>query len=237
MTGEKEKMYKVIGNNKIKVNTIQIPSCEYYEIILKEKEIKELLGKRISVKKLLQKTSMNLPKYIYPLIDKANYISGGSRAYNVGKLHVLIKKCKFNSLNQWKTWYNKKYPNAINIATHKISKTVEQFIINITHKKRISTKEKRNIKKYSKRFIENLIFDKTFAGMKIQEVILKKLSIMMKVQSTWATASDDSKGIDGYLGSIPVSIKPITCNIKKKPGVKRINYTIKNNEIMFTFSS
>lgn len=230
-------MFKIIGKNRIKVNTIEIPSSEYYEIVLKEKEIKKILGKRINVKKLLKNTSMNFPKYVYPLIDTANFIVGGSRSCNVGKLHNLIKKRKFNSLNEWKKWYSKNYPYAIENSSTKIAETIISFIESITHSKRISKKRKKCIYKYSKEFLSNLIFDKTFVGMKIQEVILIKLSKMMQSNYTWASGSDDSKGIDGYVGNIPISIKPVTCRFKKKPGVKRVNYTIKNNEIMFTFSS
>ena len=54
----------------------------------------------------------------------------------------------------------------------------------------------------------------------------------------WSSAKEDSSGTDGFIGCIPVTIKPNTCDLKKFPGVKRINYTINKERtaLSFTFS-
>ena len=52
--------------------------------------------------------------------------------------------------------------------------------------------------------------NKTFAGLNFQEAILKKVAESKKTTYKFSTKEEESKGIDGYIDTIPVSIKPIT---------------------------
>ena len=97
---------------------------------------------------------------------------------------------------------------------------------------------RRKYRKYTQLFVENLVFNQTYTGLKIQEAVLVKISDLMKQNYRWSNDKEDSAGIDGFVGNIPVSIKPTSSSQNKKPGVKRTYYKInkKNNTLSFTFS-
>lgn len=69
---------------------------------------------------------------------------------------------------------------------------------------------------------------KTFAGLRFQEAILKKSAEIKGTDYRFAEPDEESKGIDGYIGYIPVSIKPHTYTVKatlpEHIGVKIIFY-------------
>ncbi|HDL16012.1 MAG TPA: MjaI family restriction endonuclease, partial [Euryarchaeota archaeon] len=48
-----------------------------------------------------------------------------------------------------------------------------------------------------------------------QEAILKKAAEIKGVDYRLSDNTDESKGIDGYIGDIPVSIKPDTYKVKR----------------------
>jgi len=214
-----------------KSNFERLPTNKFVEITLSDNDIKQLLGGRISGKNVLKRAKIDYPKYLYGFINKANEMSGATRSSRVGKLHNLFKQRKFRNLGEWKKWYNKKYPNITNESVDIICSVLKQGLC-------ISPKNIKKNRKYIKQFIENLIFNQTYTGLKIQEIILIKVSKIMKEKYRWSTAKEDSSGIDGYVGKIPVSIKPTSCNEKKRAGIKRVNYKIneKENTLSFTFS-
>jgi hypothetical protein len=56
------------------------------------------------------------------------------------------------------------------------------------------------------RWVKDLILYKTYTGLgRDEEAVLKKLSEEYDLPYEFGTAEDESKGIDGYLGSQPVS--------------------------------
>lgn len=217
-----------------KSNLARIPSNKYNKVVVGLDEIKSILGKNVSPKRILKDNSLCFPTYVYPFIMQANNVSGACKAKNLGKLHCLMRQKRFKSLSEWRKWYSENYPDSINKATDKIYDTIIKSYKNMTNNNcSIGKVGLKRLKKYCRIFVENLVFDKTFAGLKIQEVILTKLSQMMNKKYVWSNAKDDSSGIDGYIGKIPVSIKPQSCKIAKKAGVKRIIYTVKNNYLCF----
>lgn len=61
------------------------------------------------------------------------------------------------------------------------------------------------------RWVEGLVLYKTYIGLRRnQEAILKKLSDEYEVEYRQSAPEEESKGIDGYLGDQPVSIKSKT---------------------------
>ena len=97
-----------------------------------------------------------------------------------------------------------KYPNAINKATDKIMPMIENF------KEAINKIDKEIVKKW----VDDLVIDKTFIGLKFQEAILKRIAKMKNKSYRLSTPQEESKGVDGFIGELPVSIKPITYKIK-----------------------
>ena len=59
-----------------------------------------------------------------------------------------------------------------------------------------------------------MVIVKTFIGLRFQEVILKKGAGIKGTNYRLAEPKEEAKGIDGYIGEIPVSIKPATYKIK-----------------------
>jgi hypothetical protein len=73
--------------------------------------------------------------------------------------------------------------------------------------------------KMVEKWVTDLVIVKTFMGLRFHEAILKKAA-ELKGGVGWRLAdeTEESKGIDGYIGNIPLSIKPET--YRTKPGLR-----------------
>jgi len=156
-------------------------------------------------KKILGSSVEEFPKYSTQILNLANQNSQATRPKIVGQLSELIQEFKGNKIEKWEEWYLKKYPKAIEMATNKL----KDMVINL--KSSINKIDDGIIKKW----VKDLVVVKTFIGLKFQEAILKKGAEMMKKNYRLATPNEESKGIDGFIGDIPVSIKPETYKIKR----------------------
>lgn len=165
------------------------------------------------------------PKYTTQIINLANQNSQGTRPKVVGQLSELIQKCPHREYLKWKEWYLQQQPKAIDNATDKIFPMIEEL------KKAINQIDKAMVKEW----VKDLVIDKTFIGLKFQEAILKRVAKMKKLSYRLSNPQEESKGIDGFIGDIPVSIKPITYKTKnmlsEKIEVKFIFYDKKKDEI------
>jgi len=158
-----------------------------------EELIKELIGE---VK--------HFPKYTTQLINLANQNSQGTRPKVVGQLSELIQECPSKTYKGWKKWYLDKHPEAIANATEKINQMTERL------KEAIKLIDKPMIKSWA----EDLILEKTFIGLRFQEAILKKVAKIKNTTYRLSRPEEESRGIDGFLGKIPISIKPTTYKTK-----------------------
>ena len=70
-------------------------------------------------------------------------------------------------------------------------------------------------KKLIEAWVKDLVIVKTFIGLRFQKAILKAVADKEGKEFRLANPSDESKGIDGYIGNEPISIKPSTYDIKK----------------------
>ena len=66
----------------------------------------------------------------------------------------------------------------------------------------------------TEKWVRDLLILKTFAELRFQEAILKKGAEIKGASFKLAEPYEESKGVDGYIGEIPVSIKPYTYNAK-----------------------
>jgi len=216
--------------NLKKSNYERKPTNKAVEVILNCKEIKKILGGRISGSKILKKRTIDYPVGLYNHINIANRQKKATISSKVGKVHGMFRGKKFRSLNEYRKFYLSKYPNAISSAVGEIFDDFKRLGIPL--------KKRNKYKKYVNFFIEELVINQSYRGLKIQEVILIKMSDILKQHYRWGTDKEDSSGIDGFVGDIPISIKPSSSHEKKKAGVKRINYFInkKQNTLSFTFS-
>lgn len=59
-------------------------------------------------------------------------------------------------------------------------------------------------------WVKDLVFVKTFVGLKFQEAVLARIAQEKRATYRLGTSEEESRGIDGYIGETPVSIKPVT---------------------------
>lgn len=145
------------------------------------------------------------PKYVTQIINLANQNAQGTRPKVVGQMSELIQQFTGKTLSEWEEWYIDKHPEAIKKATEKILVMVDNFkdVMNKIDREMIGC------------WVRDLVVVKTFLGLKFQEAVLKKGAELKNVEWRLANPSEESQGIDGFIGDIPVSIKPDTYQIKK----------------------
>jgi hypothetical protein len=145
------------------------------------------------------------PKYTTQIINLANQNSQATRPKNIGQMSDLIQAFPGNSYDEWVRWYHNQQPDTIDQATDKTYAMIEKM--------RLAMAE--IDKAMVRRWVEELVLAKTYAGLKFQESILKEIA--GKKGTTWrlARSDEESKGIDGYIGTKPVSIKPTSYKTMK----------------------
>ncbi len=141
----------------------------------------------------------------------------------------LIQEFDGRTIDEWIDWYEERHPNARKNTSDKVEVMVDKL--------------KDAIKKIDREMIEvwvrDLVLNKTFIGLRFQEAILKKVADIKEKEYRLATKEEESQGIDGYIGYLPVSIKPHT--YKSKAGlaeeitVQIIYYEKKENGITIEF--
>lgn len=157
---------------------------------IKNKEIRECLSLE----------SPEFPKYVTQIFNLANQNAQGTRPKMVGQMSDLIQEFQGKNLPEWEKWYLGKHPTAIQNASAKIMEMVKNFqeVVGKINQEMVE------------RWVKDLVIVQTFLGLKFQEAILKKVSEIIGKQYKIADSGEESMGIDGYIGNMAVSIKPIT---------------------------
>jgi hypothetical protein len=160
--------------------------------------------------------SPEFPKYVTLFINRANRFSQATRPKNVGQLTELIKMFPGKTISEWDSWYCENYPDTIKIATKKIADMIRNF------------KDALNKITYEmiEDWVKDLVIVKTFIGLHFQEAILKKIAEVKGTTYRISNKQEEAKGVDGFIGSVPVSIKPDTYRQEKelKEGISNIIY-------------
>ena len=157
------------------------------------------------IRQSLEIPSPSFLKYVTQLINLANQNAQGTRPRVVGQLTDLIQEFSGKTLEEWEQWYFQRYPDAINTAKEKIVSMLE------------------NLKDAMNKIDENMVYEwardlvivQTFIGLQFQEAILKRGAEIKGVEYRISEKIDESQGIDGYIGNIPVSIKPESYKLKR----------------------
>lgn len=189
------------------------------QIIIKNKELMDLLNIEDIV----------FPKYTSQIINLANQNSQGTRPNVVGQLSELIREFPGKTYREWVEWYTSENPEAIDRAVNKISAMVNNL------KDAINKIDESMIR----RWLEDLIHCKTFIGLKFQEAVLKKIASIKGCKYRLSNPEEESKGIDGFIENIPVSIKPFSYKTKnllpESIGVNIIYYEKKKTGILIEY--
>jgi hypothetical protein len=154
--------------------------------------------------RLLEIEPPEFDKYFSPLINLANRYAQGTRPKVVGQMTELIHQFTGKTWPEWEKWYTELKPVAIKTATQKILVMLENLKMAI----------ERIDEKAVERWVRDLVIAKTFTGLKFQEAILKKGAELCNSDYRFSSPAEEKKGIDGFLGKIPVSIKPNTYQLK-----------------------
>jgi len=112
----------------------------------------------------------------------------------------LIEEFSGRSYEAWVTWYRDKKPDAIDRASERVWAMVQNL------QDAIGAIDEEMVRQW----LEDLVLTKTYTGLRMQQAILKEVAIRKGLELRQATAAEESQGIDGYIGEIPVSIKPDT---------------------------
>jgi len=167
--------------------------------------MKKLKMRNEEITQLLDADVVTFPKYATQLINLANQNAQGTRPEVVGQMSELIQEFRGRKLEEWEKWYLSSHPEAIEKAKTKITQMIENF------KQVITQIDEEMIRAW----VKDLIIVKTFVGLKFQEAILKRVATHTGKSYRVSVPEEETKGIDGYIGDNPVSIKPQTYESKQ----------------------
>ena len=183
--------------------------------------------KNVEIQEYVSAPASEFPKYTTQLMNVANQNSQATRPRHVGQLSELIQEFPGQTFEEWVVWYQERYPDAIDEATDRIISMIENF------NDAIAKIDPSMVKSW----VEDLILVKTFAGLKFQEAILKKLSEIKGCDYRLAEPHEESQGIDGFVGEAAYSIKPSTYDsmptVAESIEVKIIFYEKKKDGVVF----
>jgi len=168
------------------------------------------------IRGLMEIESPEFPKYATQILNLANQNARATRPEVVGQMSELIKEFTGRTLEEWEEYYLQRYPDSIDRATKKILEMIDNFkeVINQIDESMI------------RQWIRDLVIVKTFIGLKFQGIVLKKIAEELDIDYKLSTPEGESKGIDGYIGNIPVSLKLTTYTSKKMLTEKLEGYII-----------
>lgn len=185
--------------------------------------------KKFNIEKFGTNILAEFPKYTSQIINLANQNAQGTRPKVVGQLSELFPASNSRSVDEWREWYTTNYPDAIDEATEKIYRQI------LNMKSAIPLIDKELVKKW----VEDLVINKTFYGLYVQDVILSAISNKIGKSYRRASPDEESKGIDGYVGDKAYSIKPYSYKCKNmihdRIDVIIIYYTKTKNELVIEF--
>ena len=137
-------------------------------------------------------------KYVSPLINLANRFAQATRPKQVGQVSVLIRECPAQDYEGWRDWYLARYPEAINEAADQVFEMLEKLRAALNNISRETVL----------RWVTELILEQTYVGLRVERAILEEAARCLGRTLSLSSPEDESRGIDGYLDGIPVSVKP-----------------------------
>lgn len=179
--------------------------------------------KNESIEGYNESENYSFPKYTSQLINWANQNAQGTRPRVVGQMSELfpefVNSTHHVAIEYWKKFYVMKHPEAFEEATDKIYAQIENL------REAIQLIDREMVE----RWVEDLIINKTFNGMYVQKAILASLADLKDTDYRLATPEEEAKGIDGFVGGVPYSVKPDTYKtmgrLSEVIDVKMIYYT------------
>ena len=126
--------------------------------------------KNESIEAYNESETFEFPKYTSQLINWANQNAQGTRPIVVGQMSELfpefVASGKDITIENWRSWYMEKYPDAFEKATEKIYAQVQNL------RNAIPLIDREMVKKW----VEDLVIYKTYNGLYVQKAILASLA-------------------------------------------------------------
>ncbi len=157
------------------------------------------------IRKLLEISTPEFPKYVTQLLNLANQNAQATRPRVVGQMSELIREFTGRTLDEWEAWYLQKHPDAMETATKKIMEMLRNF------RDAMDQIDENMVRQW----VRDLVIVKTYIGLKFQQAILRKIAEKFALDFRASTPEEESQGIDGFIGGIPISLKPVTYRSKK----------------------
>ena len=177
------------------------------------KIFKTMVRKKIhnsEIETLSNASKYPFPKYTTQIVNLVNSNAQGTRPNVVGQMTELIQEFEGKSLDEWIKWYNIQQPTAVRDATEKIyNKFLEM-------KEAVNRIDKDLIEEW----VKDLVYTKTFCGLKFQGAIIAYIAKELGLKWRLANVDEEAKGIDGFIGDKPLQIKSVT--YKQKMGLNEI---------------
>jgi|LSQX01.2.fsa_nt_gb hypothetical protein len=182
-----------------------------------------------TVCELLGVEPASFPTYVGPLLNLANRFSRATRPPVVGQMTDLIKEANPDTFEEWKCWYLERWPGAIDDAADRMMEKLERF------KEVLAALDEDTVYEW----LYDLIVVKTYQGLQVQDIVIQKVAEQLQKPWRCSTSNDEARGIDGFIGETPVSVKPstitLTPNIKDKLPDCIIIYTKTSAGLRVTF--
>lgn len=183
------------------------------------------------IEQLSNASKYPFPKYATQIINLLNSNAQGTRPAVVGQMSELIQEFDGKTLEEWIAWYSERQPDAVNKATDKIFAMYQLM----------SEAFARIDRPMIEAWVKDLVYNKTFCGLKFQSSILAFLAD--KYNKTWrlANVEEEAQGIDGFIGETPIQIKSSTYKLEARLGeiieIPIIYYEKKKDGINITFDT
>jgi hypothetical protein len=161
-------------------------------------------------------TNVEYPKYFKLQVNMANQVSRATSKKNIGNLNEIftrfrsVTKTQDQTVENWKAYYTSLNPEAIETAIQKVSAKYLEIIQNVGNPN--TKKLNKHLSTLIATWVESLIIEKTYNGMMAQVQVLSQLAQYNSMKITRATSQEDSRGIDAYIGSTSVNVKPVSYN-------------------------
>lgn len=160
-------------------------------------------------------------KYNSAFLNTVNKDAHSSRPETVGKLATeifpeYVENTTDPTPEGWKKHYQSTHSQQYDEGLRKFK---EQFKL---EKDAINNISDEDLTKY----YDDLMFNKTFAGLYVQDKILKDIANDKQATYRKASSDDESKGIDGYIDGIPYSVKSETYKTSAAKNTETINATM-----------
>ena len=166
------------------------------------------------------------------VINNSNGYAKATKPENVSQVSETIKVFRDDdtvpnhSLEEWEKWYNEHYPEAIKKATDAAWKKFQEVRDKLAEVKR----------EHIEAWERDLIINKTYSGLMVQDAIIKHIAKELGVNSRLGDTNDEKHGIDGYINDIPdtyIQAKPLEHFAE---GIVMITYSKDSRTKDITFS-